>query len=158
MCPEVNLFDSYHSFNLAKGLACTNGTWDIELRDKFESLENKHFSECLEFSNYSFENTFNGIKKKASSQNDYCYTYLMVNRENGRHKIGISKTPKFREKTLMSSEPKIETVCTRKFITRQLAKNLENELHDKYAEFRKRGEWFDLKEVHVNEIIKILSK
>ncbi|MBA0885143.1 hypothetical protein [Flavobacterium undicola] len=62
MCPEVNLFDNDNSFSKFRGIACTDGTWDFETNpnNKFEILETKHFSECLEFSKQQYLN--NAIK------------------------------------------------------------------------------------------------
>lgn len=75
------------------------------------------------------------------------YVYLMVNKETGLIKIGTSKRPGYREKTLHSQEPQIHIValwcCNKK---------IEKELHKKFEKKKVRGEWFrlsfhDLKEI-----------
>ena len=70
---------------------------------------------------------------------DKNYVYLMVNDDTSYIKIGTSKTPNFREKTLQSQEPNIHIIalwcCDKK---------LEKELHSKFASKRVRGEWFRL--------------
>ena len=159
MCPEVSLFDTENSLGFAKGISCTDGVWDSELKlsDRFTSLETKHYSECLEFSNYLFENKFNGVKKITKPKVIHCFTYLMINHNTGFHKIGVSHNPKYREKTLQGQEPEIETVAERKFIIRKLALELESELHEKYSDKRMRGEWFDLNPKEINEIVKLLT-
>ncbi|MCD8529337.1 MAG: GIY-YIG nuclease family protein [Flavobacterium sp.] len=80
----------------------------------------------------------------------------MIDLNTGHHKIGMSYSPEFREKTLQSEKPDIVTVYTRKFTNRKLAKDFEVELHKKYVHKRVRGEWFDLDSIEINEIIKLM--
>ncbi len=75
---------------------------------------------------------------------DYCYVYLMYDKRNGYYKIGISKEPKYREKTLQSEQPNIEMVCSKRYPLRKIAEAFESALHKTYAEKRIRGEWFNL--------------
>ena len=75
---------------------------------------------------------------------DTCYVYLMHDLSNGYHKIGISKDPQYRERTLQSEKPTIEKVCAKEFPTRQIAEAIEAALHKSYAAKRLRGEWFNL--------------
>lgn len=68
MCPEVNLFDSEHSLPFAKETASTSGEYD-EYRvkfnqDGFKNISEKHYSECLEFSQF----IFNQLDKKKISK------------------------------------------------------------------------------------------
>ncbi len=65
--------------------------------------------------------------------------YLMLDNKTGFFKIGRSKKPKVREKTLQSENP--ETYLLAEW---SAPKSTEKELHTKYAKFRKRGEWFKL--------------
>lgn len=67
------------------------------------------------------------------------YVYLMFNPDTNRFKIGRSKKPYYREKTLQSSEPK---TCVLKFW--ECPNEIETLLHRKYCVNRKRGEWFSL--------------
>lgn len=82
----------------------------------------------------------------------------MIDHKTGYHKIGMSNNPKYREKTLRSEEPEVEIVEARKFMTRKLAKELENQLHEMYSDKRIRGEWFDLNPKEINEIKQILTE
>lgn len=63
----------------------------------------------------------------------------MRNTRNGFTKIGISKNPNFREKTLQAEEPEIELIyewAAPPFVERYL--------HAYYGDKRIRGEWFAL--------------
>jgi len=72
-------------------------------------------------------------------------TYLMKDKCNNYYKIGVSKNPKYREKTLQSEKPTIEMV-------KVWDKNIESHLHDKYKRQRIRGEWFNLTPIQVKYI------
>lgn len=82
------------------------------------------------------------------SDNENCdYVYLMVNEDTSLIKIGTSKKPQYREKTLHSQEPKINLIAKWK-----CDKKIERRLHEMFANKRVRGEWFrltfrDLKEI-----------
>jgi len=54
LCPEVNLFDSF-AFPQAKGTSSISGEWDDLRKIKFKNKENRHYSECAEFSKYHYE-------------------------------------------------------------------------------------------------------
>ena len=88
---------------------------------------------------------------------DECYVYLMHDKRNGYHKIGISKEPKYREKTLQSEQPAIEMVCNKKYPSRKIAETIEYALHRAYAEQRVRGEWFDLSPLDIQMLKETLS-
>ena len=156
MCPEVILFDSEISFSYFKNTACISGAWDKELSPEFKIYEERHYSECPEFSKHFYENKIFINKNIKQVKNSFCFTYLMKDLKSGYHKIGISNDPKYREKTLQSEQPRIETVETKKFINREFAKKFEHELHTKYEHRRVRGEWFDLDSIEVNEILELL--
>lgn len=74
-------------------------------------------------------------------------TYLMRDDNTGKTKIGKSINPRRREKTLLSDSPVITlfAVCER---------DIEKELHSKYAAKRVRGEWFDLTQSDIEQICK----
>lgn len=81
---------------------------------------------------------FNGTHN-FKHKNDSEYVYLMVNNSSGYIKIGTSKNPKYRERTLHSQEPDIAIIalwcCDKK---------IEKELHETFRNKRVRGEWFNL--------------
>jgi hypothetical protein len=64
-------------------------------------------------------------------------TYVMLDANTGYYKIGRSKSILEREKALQSEKPTIELVFS-------IEKNVESELHKKFASKRVRGEWFAL--------------
>lgn len=102
----------------------------------------------------NFENIFTDvfIKQKEEPVDDSNInvskvpkTYLMRDENTGKTKIGRSINPRKREKTLLSDSPVITlfAVCER---------NVEKELHSKYAAKRVRGEWFDLTQSDIKQI------
>ena len=88
---------------------------------------------------------------------NWCYVYLMKDTSNGYHKIGISNTPEYRERTLQSEKPTIEMLACKKFPTRKIAESIESALHTAYSQQRLRGEWFNLSEADVAAIIETLK-
>jgi hypothetical protein len=72
-------------------------------------------------------------------------TYLMLDSNTGFIKIGKSKKPQHREKTLQSEKPTIKIL----FI---IDKDIEKELHDEYSCNRVRGEWFNLTNRDIEDI------
>ena len=72
-------------------------------------------------------------------------TYLIKNKRNGYYKIGKSKDPLKREKTLQSEEPMIG-------IIKVFDKDIESVLHKDYKSFRVRGEWFELSKIQIKFI------
>jgi hypothetical protein len=78
-------------------------------------------------------------------EDNYCdgtnvdYVYLMVNEDTSLIKIGTSKKPQYREKTLRSQEPKINIIAKW-----QCDKQIEKKLHAMFDHRKVRGEWFRL--------------
>jgi len=79
------------------------------------------------------------------------YVYLMYDRNTGYYKIGISKDPKHREKTLQSEKPTIEL-----FHKFKSNKETETILHSMFDKKRIRGEWFNLNSNDVEYIKSII--
>ena len=75
------------------------------------------------------------------------YVYLMQDTTNNYYKIGRSKTPQYREKTLQSEKPTIELL----FFYEGSCED-EMELHERFKEKRIRGEWFDINEEDIQVI------
>lgn len=88
------------------------------------------------------------INKRNLLHNINQRTYLMKDSNTGYTKIGKAIDPKYRERTLQSEKPTISlfAVCD---------DNIELELHKKFEDKRIRGEWFDLKD---NELIEIVNQ
>ena len=76
------------------------------------------------------------------------YVYVIKCLKTGRYKIGRSVDPGFREKTLASEAPEIETI----FISPLTSLKSEKEIHREFKNKRIRGEWFGLNE---DDLIKI---
>lgn len=86
-----------------------------------------------------------------------CHVYLMIDTVNHYHKIGISNKPSWREKTLQSEKPTVELLASKKFVNRKIASSFEKALHETYAQKRIRGEWFQLDNNEIVEIIITLN-
>lgn len=93
------------------------------------------------------------ISENGSFSFDWCYVYLMKDVSNNYYKIGISKTPEYRERTLQSEKPTIEMICNKKLPARKIAEAFEKALHTAFADKRIRGEWFSLDENDVMLLI-----
>jgi hypothetical protein len=85
-------------------------------------------------------------------RDDKYYVYL-ISHKNGLTKIGRSKNPSIREKTLQAEDPMLKMIFT---IEAEL--HIESRLHDIFCDKRVRGEWFDLDERSIDWIIFFLSK
>jgi hypothetical protein len=107
--------------------------------------------------NYSPLIERNELKIVSRDNNEECYVYLMIDTTNNFHKIGISNNPKYREKTLQSDKPTIELLHKKSFPNRKIAEVLEKTLHITYSNKRIRGEWFDLDDNEINEVIIMLN-
>jgi uncharacterized membrane protein YhaH (DUF805 family) len=86
-----------------------------------------------------------------------CYLYLMADTTNNYHKIGISNQPLFRERTLQSEKPTIVLIASKKYPSRQIAVSIEKALHETFRNKNIRGEWFNLNQTDINEIVKTLE-
>lgn len=91
------------------------------------------------------------------TEDSSCYVYLMKDTSNGYYKIGISKDPVYRERTLQSEKPTIELVKKKLFTSRKNSKEVEKLLHQKFLSHNVRGEWFSLDEKDVTLLIELLS-
>lgn len=79
------------------------------------------------------------------------FVYLMQH-TNGLTKIGRSKNPKTREKTLQAEDPRLKMIfhC-------EADGSVERRLHQIFDSVRIRGEWFDLMPHHVDWIAFLLK-
>ena len=82
-----------------------------------------------------------------SEEDQKTYVYLMQDTTNNYYKIGHSKNPQYREKTLQSEKPTIELLLF-------YAGSCEDEirLHERFKEKRIRGEWFNINEEDIQAI------
>lgn len=79
------------------------------------------------------------------------YLYIMKDISTGYHKIGISKNPQYREKTLQSEKPTIEIVWVSDSTTIK-ARDIEKALHNYFEHRRTRGEWYNLSSHQIESI------
>ena len=80
------------------------------------------------------------------SNNRLVFTYIMKDKFSGLYKIGRSKKPVFREKTLLAQLPSI-------ILEFLLPFNIENRLHIELKSKRIRGEWFNLNNNELKSLI-----
>lgn len=125
---ELKQFEGKNAVMMAIG---KRGIFNLKLIDKVEFLRNF-------FNNYNIE-----IETKSFSE----FVYLMVNTDTSLIKIGTSKNPTYRERTLHSQEPVVHLIAKW-----NCPKELEKILHEKYKQKRSRGEWFRLDLNDLNEI------
>ena len=88
------------------------------------------------------------FKERKSTEKTYCY--LMIDRNTDFYKIGCSKNPQYRERTLQSEKPTID-------LLHKWPGGYEEEriLHEEFSAKRIRGEWFALNEDDVNYIMNL---
>jgi hypothetical protein len=72
-------------------------------------------------------------------------TYIMKDYTTGLYKIGKSKNPEYRERTLQSEKPTIKMI-------KVFDSDIESDLHKEFADVRVRGEWFKLNIVQLKRI------
>jgi len=75
------------------------------------------------------------------------FIYLMHNGRTNLVKIGKSKNPVFREKTLQGEDPDVTLIAVW-----EAQDQIERTLHEKYRQTRIRGEWFKLSFQDMKEI------
>lgn len=86
------------------------------------------------------------IKAMEQKETGPDYVYLMSH-ANGLTKIGFSKNPKTREKTLQAEDPRLNLIDF--FVA---SKETELRLHKIFKDVRVRGEWFNLRPHHIDWI------
>ncbi len=91
----------------------------------------------------------NTISTTKETDFEWCYVYLMVDKTNGYHKIGVSNNPHYRESTLQSEKPSIELLYSHKYPSRKIALAIESALHNAFRDKHIRGEWFALDAVDI---------
>lgn len=136
----------------------------IEIALEFAIWLNPRFkmqliSQILDNKSKSYETLFKGVfdfTDTEMNESPY-YLYLMQDLSNKFYKIGISKSPVYREKTLQSEKPNILMLNCTIFTSRIEAYNKEKELHKKYNHYRIRGEWFNFSSLELQEIEKYFN-
>ena len=106
---------------------------------------------------YEEKKKSNSIEINSNQSSEDCFVYLMIDTTNSYHKIGISNSPEYREKTLQSEKPTIELICSKSFLNRKMCLTIEQSLHKTFESKRLRGEWFKLDDKDVEDVKKVLS-
>ncbi len=85
----------------------------------------------------------------SKSNPEKAYLYLMHEATTGFYKIGVSKKPNVRERTLQSQKPDINMLYHRQY-KKKKAFSIERKLHKLFSSKRIRGEWFELAHEDLN--------
>jgi len=116
------------------------------LQRKAKKQGNRIIDNRYIFTGFQLKTLIENKQRKAFNiPKDNTKTYLIKNKRNGLYKIGRSKNPLKREKTLQSEEPDI-------LMIKVWDGNIERDLHIKYKDYRIRGEWFKLSKSQVKYI------
>lgn len=112
----------------------------------------------LSTSDANYEVLFDGLFsfKKAPSTLP-CFAYLMKDAITEFYKIGISRSPAYREKTLQAQQPSVSLFLTKQFASRSECFAFESGLHKRYSKHRVRGEWFNFTPTALQEVIQIFN-
>jgi hypothetical protein len=137
-----------------------------EIWNKFQGISGgknfilfvKSFEKALEKAGlYLEKKSKRHVDSDILNKDDFCYVYLMLDNNTNFYKIGISKDPQYREKTLQSEKPVINLLASKSFPSRQIASAIESSLHKVYFDKHVRGEWFCLSKKDVLEILETLK-
>lgn len=104
-----------------------------------------------------FVDAFSSDSSLFAQTAQYCYVYLMIDKNTNLYKIGMANDPEHRERTLQSEKPTIEKIIEKKLPSRNYASSVEKMLHSLYAEKRVRGEWFELSALDRWQIMEFLK-
>lgn len=86
------------------------------------------------------------------------FAYLMKDGLTEFYKIGVSRSPTYREKTLQAQQPSVSLLLTKLFANRSECYAFESGLHKRYSNYRVRGEWFNFTPVALQEVIQIFEQ
>jgi hypothetical protein len=126
---------------LTKYIETNNSYYKQEI---FKYIYLRHSNKNIFINDSKFEDKIKKIRNKNRSEIKY-KTYIMKDELNSLYKIGKSKNPRLREKTLQSEKPTIKMI-------KVINDDIEKELHNKYKDFRIRGEWFNLNKIQIKYI------
>lgn len=112
--------------------------------------------EILDVSKSTVYNSISKIQQKGyltTIVENVGYIYLAFDENTGLYKIGFSRKPNLREKTLQSEKPTIKFIICKNGTIKD-----ETKLHRVYKEKKIRGEWYGLTNDDVVEIIKAFNQ
>ena len=93
------------------------------------------------------------VEDNSGLKNQLTFLYVMIDKNTGYYKIGRSKNPEARERTLQSEKPTIEMI-----FSAESKISDEKVLHELFKNKRIRGEWFDLSGSDINKIKEYFEK
>lgn len=146
---DLDLLDTFNHFQkytreLLECLGyCTISTTEFkrtqqgDLYVKHDKFLKINFIEKEDF--YHFFFNFSAKTLSSIVASNISFIYLMLNKRNNFVKIGRSKNPVYREKTLQADEPEIILIACW-----PAPAQVETQLHREFSHKKQRGEWFDL--------------
>lgn len=94
-------------------------------------------------------------EEKEQEENNSNLGYVYLIKMGDSYKIGISRNPEQRLKEFTKLPYPLEQICMQKVNNYYI---IEEELHNKFVDKRKRGEWFDLNESDIDFIKSYLEE
>ena len=143
------------------------GSWSelpsIKIIDSMIEKLNKIKNKGNNFINDHNENIkrfdLSDIKKDKENEDEsprsFWSGYIYIIKSGNLYKIGKSKDPKNRIKAIKISNPQLETIIYEKVFNYN---TIEKHLHNSYKSRRRQGEWFELNNIDINNIIQKLNK
>lgn len=99
--------------------------------------------------NENINEIINNIRNEKKS-----YVYMLIDNSISKYiKIGKTNSLKNREKTLQAQKPTYQMYKYIEVLNSKDAYKIEHELHQRYANRRIRGEWFELDKDEINELL-----
>lgn len=139
-----------------RNILCYNFDVLVSLGFKVNSQRGVNFRKWISsyFSNLvstkgDYLSLFNELFEDFENRKEKVYLYLMIENSTGYYKIGVSKTPQNRERTLQSQKPDIFMIFNKEF-EKKVAYKYERRLHNFFKSKRIRGEWFELDKADLN--------
>ena len=151
ICPEVNLFDSFNALPAVCGTACSTLHWDKLCKPEITKNVQTHYSECAEFSYYSYHRP-DSLFKKIFSPPFYSMVYQAG--DSGFYKMGVTDDPDSLLPEIPDHLKLSVQVYKKEHPTREAADDYINELKEKL------GKIYPGKELHklsAEEIEKLIN-
>jgi hypothetical protein len=152
---EIDLLDTYNTFqDHTRTMLEMIGFWTVsteeleEIGDPNPVIVKKNVRGIIPIRTIKKERFYKDFfGTELISRSHEPQVYLLLNPELNHVKIGRSKKPGFRERTLQSQEPEIYLIA--KWVA---PATVETFFHRRYGDKRVRGEWFKLNFRELNEI------
>ena len=150
-----NVYENFGIICIPEYTANLGGELSVILPDK----RKRGIDRVLQIDIFRFYKSYFTRSERTQDKEDLPKVYLMYDKKEGYIKIGETKNKlKTRRKgvsepTLRATDPMIEIIAAW-----NAPKELETKLHSNYISKRKRGEWFDLRTVDLEDINKMTLK